>query len=103
MSEEAVAVEASRLMQDARIKARIEELYANLQRALGVSRGTLLRELEEIWKLARERGDIKTLLAVTNSRARLLGFFDQPAKPSSPSQRAALGVFAGCDLGGEGE
>ena len=103
MSDDAVAVEASRLMRDPRIKARIDELRSRLQRSLGVSRATLLRELDEVKDLARERRDVKTLLALIMSKARLLGFLDHPAKPTSPSQREALGAFGAFDLNGEGE
>jgi len=103
MKDEAVAVEASRLMRDPRIKGRIDELRSRLQRALGVSRATLLRELDEVKDLARERRDVKSLLAVTMSKARLLGFLDNPAKPTSDSQREALGVFGAYDLDGNAE
>jgi hypothetical protein len=100
MANEAVATEASRLMRDPRIKARVDELRRNLQRSLGLSRATLLRELEEVQALARQSGDLKTMLAATAAKTRLLGFHDHVAKPTSPSQREAIAAFGIFELDG---
>jgi hypothetical protein len=102
MSDDSVAVEASRLLRDPRVHARIEELRTSLQRSLGVSRATLLREIDEVRELAKTSGDNKTVLAATMSKARILGFLDSPPKPTSPSEREASSMF-GADLSGKGE
>jgi phage terminase small subunit len=102
MSDDSVAVEASRLLRDPRVHARIEELRTSLQRSLGVSRATLLREIDEVRELAKTSGDIKTVLAATMSKARILGFLDSPPKPVSPSEREASSMF-GAELTGQGE
>ena len=87
MSDDTVAVEASRLLRDPRVHARIEELRTSLQRSLGVSRATLLREIDEVRELAKTSGDVKTVLTATMSKARLLGFLDSP--PSRPARASA--------------
>jgi|GEM_PF-1707467 len=102
MSAEAIAVEASRLLRDQRVRERIDELRVSLQRALGISRATLLRELDEVRDLAKGSGDIRTLLNATMSKARLLGFLDHPIKPKSSSERDASPLFV-TDLGGKAE
>jgi hypothetical protein len=102
MSDDAIAVEASRLLRDNRVRERIEELRISLQRSLGVSRAALLREIDEARELAKASGDVKTTLSATMSKARLLGFLDNPAKPVSPSEREASSVF-GADLSGKAE
>ena len=102
MSDDSVAVEASRLLRDPRVHARIEELRTSLQRALGVSRATLLREIDEVRELAKTSGDVKTVLTATMSKARLLGFLDSPPKPTSPSEREASSMF-GAELTGKAE
>ena len=102
MSDDTVAVEASRLLRDPRVHARIEELRTSLQRSLGVSRATLLREIDEVRELAKTSGDVKTVLAATMSKARLLGFLDSPPKPTSPSERQVSNMF-GAELLGKGE
>src|SRR5262245_30335424 len=63
MTDDSVAVEASRLLRDPRVHARIEELRTSLQRALGVSRATLLREIDEVRELAKSNGDVRTVLS----------------------------------------
>ena len=96
MSDGAVSVEAARLMRNPRVQTRIGELRDCLQRILGYSRATLLRELDEVRDLARSRGDLKALLSVTMGKAKILGFLDNPARPRSDSERkgsALLGVF----------
>ncbi len=102
MSDESIAVEASRLLRDHRIRQRIEELRVSLQRSLGISRATLLRELDEVRELAKAGGDVKTVLSATMNKARLLGFLDHPVKPVSPSEREASRIF-GADLNGTAE
>jgi phage terminase small subunit len=102
MSDDSIAVEASRLLRDPRVRARIEELRTSLQRSLGVSRATLLREIDEARELAKTSGDVKTILAATMSKARLLGFLESPVKPMSPSERQAASVF-GAELTGKAE
>jgi phage terminase small subunit len=102
MSDDSVAVEASRLLRDPRVHARIEELRTSLQRSLGVSRATLLREIDEVRELAKTNGDVKTVLTATMSKARLLGFLDNPPKPTSPSEREVSSVF-GAELTGKTE
>jgi hypothetical protein len=102
MNDDSVAVEASRLLRDPRVHARIEELRTSLQRSLGVSRATLLREIDEVRELAKTGGDVKMLLTATMSKARLLGFLDSPPKPTSPSEREASSIF-GADLTGKAE
>jgi phage terminase small subunit len=102
MSDESVAVEASRLLRDQRVRQRIDELRVSLQRSLGISRATLLRELDEVRDLAKVNGDVKTVLSATMGKARLLGFLDHPVKPISPSERDASRIF-GPDLNGTAE
>ena len=102
MSDDSVAVEASRLLRDPRVHARIEELRTSLQRSLGVSRATLLREIDEVRELAKNAGDNRSALAATMSKARILGFLDSPPKPTSPSEREASSIF-GAELTGKGE
>src|SRR5438046_1051375 len=103
MADDSVAVEASRLARDPRIQRRIGELRETLQRSLGVSRGTLLRELDEVKELARSRGDVKALLNVVMSKARLLGYLESPLKPKSPSEIQASSAFGIFDLSGKAE
>jgi hypothetical protein len=102
MSDDSVAVEASRLLRDRRVHSRIEELRTSLQRSLGISRATLLREIDEVRELAKSNGDVRTILSATMSKARLLGFLDSPPKPTSPSEREAASIF-GAELTGKGE
>ena len=102
MADDTIAVEASRLLRDPRVRSRIEELRISLQRSLGISRATLLREIDEARDLARVNGDVKTVLSAIMSKARLLGFLDHTAKPTSQSEREAAGVF-GADLNGKAE
>jgi hypothetical protein len=103
MTDDSIAVEASRLVRDPRIQRRIAELRATLQRALGISRATLLRELDDVKELARSRGDVKALLNVVMSKARLLGFLENPLKPKSPSEIQASSAFGIFDLSGKAE
>jgi hypothetical protein len=90
MNDGAVAVEATRLARRAMVHARIEELRLGLQRSLGYTRATLLRELEEAQQLARQGNDARALLNIVATKARLLGFLDHPAKPKSERQRQPL-------------
>jgi hypothetical protein len=55
MSDEAVSVESARLARHPGVKARVESLRRNLQRVLGVSRGSLLQELSEAQEIARQQ------------------------------------------------
>jgi hypothetical protein len=100
MSDEAIAVEASRLVRDPRVRARVEELRRSLQCSLGLSRATLLRELEEVQALAREKNDLRIMLAAIAAKGKLLGFHDHVARPTSPSQREAMAAFGIFDLDG---
>jgi hypothetical protein len=96
MSDEAVVVEAARLIRHPAVKARVESLRRNLQRVLGVSRGSLLQELSEAQEMARQKGDTKTLAGITMHKARLLGFLQSMPQPKSPGQREAeipFGMF----------
>jgi hypothetical protein len=95
MSNESISVEAARLMQDARIVARIAELRDSMQRALGVSRAGLVREIDDILALARGRNDPKAALACVMAKATILGFLALPARPTSPSERR---MMIGLDL-----
>jgi hypothetical protein len=87
MSAESISVEAARLMQDARIVVRIAELRDSMQRALGVSRAGLVREIDDILTLARDRNDPKAALACIMAKATILGFLALTARPTSPSER----------------
>jgi hypothetical protein len=87
MTDAAVAVEAARLVRHPAVKMRIEALRRNLQRALGYSRGSLLREIEGLQELARQQGDLKAALASIMSKAKLLGFLQHVPQPKSLRQR----------------
>jgi hypothetical protein len=89
MTDAAVGVEAARLVRHPGVKARVESLRRNLQRVLGVSRGSLLQELNEAQEIARQQGDTKTLAAIVMSKAKLLGFLQHVPQPKSPGQREA--------------
>ena len=91
MSDETISVEAARLLRHARVKARIAELRTSLQRCLGVSRATLVHQLDEVIGLARGRSDLKAMLAGIMAKAKLLGFVDAPGRPQSPLERSAFG------------
>jgi phage terminase small subunit len=97
MAPESIAVEAARLMRDRRVKARIETLHQSLQRALGVSRATLLKEIEDIAAAAASRGQLRTALSAIELKVRLLGFADHVPIPVSPSEQAS--AFAVLDAG----
>jgi hypothetical protein len=99
----AVAVEASCLMRDPRIESRIKELRTSLRRSLGVSRASLLRELDEVAELAKTNGDLITQLQVIMSKARLSGFLALPAKPTSPSEKQASAAFGLFEMDGKSE
>ena len=86
MTNEAVSVEAARLMRHPRVKARIVELHDTLQRSLGVSRATLMREIDDVMGLARGQNNVKVLLACVMAKAKLLGFIDAPARPRSANE-----------------
>jgi len=87
MSDASIGVEAARLVRHPGVKARIEVLRRNLQRALGYSRGSLLREIEDLQELARQQGDLKAALAGIMSKAKLLGFLQHVPHPKSLRQR----------------
>jgi phage terminase small subunit len=93
MSPEAVAVEASRLLRDPRVRERIDELRSSLQRSLGISRATLLRELDEVREVAKTNGDVKAALSATMAKAKLLGFLDHAIKPMSSSEIESSRLF----------
>jgi hypothetical protein len=93
MTAEAIAVEASRLQRDPRVRERIDELRSSLQRSLGISRATLLRELDEARQVAKVNGDVKAALSATMAKAKLLGFLDHAIKPMSSSEIEASRVF----------
>jgi hypothetical protein len=103
MSDEAVAVEAARLIRHPAVKARVESLRRNLQRVLGVSRGSLLQELSDAQEMARQQGDTKTLAGIVMSKARLLGFLQSVPQPKSLGQREAEISFGAFDRDAEAE
>ena len=58
MAPDSITTEAQRLLKDKRVQDRITELRNTLQRSLGLSRVSLLMEIDEIKELARGRGDV---------------------------------------------
>jgi hypothetical protein len=96
MGADSISTEAQRLLKDPRIQVRIAELRQTLQTSLGVSRGTLLCEIDEARELARAAGDARTMLNTTLAKAKILGFADHPVRPMNQSERAADRLF---DLG----
>lgn len=103
MSDQAVAVEASRLARDPRVKKRVSELRETLQRTLGISRISLLLELDEVLELARTRADGRTMIAAIVTKGRLCGFFDSLPKPISSSERQAQDMLGEPGFSGRGE
>lgn len=103
MTDATVAVEAARLVRHPGIKARVESLRRNLQRVLGVSRGSLLQELNEAQEIARQQGDAKTLAVIAMHKGRLMGFLQNVPQPKSPSQREAEIPFGMLDQDSDAE
>jgi len=94
MSNEAVSVEAARLLRQKKVRERVAGLRESLQRSLGVSRATLLREINEILTVARAEKNPKAMLSCVMAKARILGFLDAPGRPtSSVERRAPFDVF----------
>jgi hypothetical protein len=91
MSDAAISVEAARLMRNTGVRARIAELRQTLQRSLGVSRATLLREIDAVMDMARAQQNVKTLLGCVMAKAKLLGFLDALGRPTSLSERHVFG------------
>jgi len=87
MSNEAVSVEAARLLRLKKVRERVAELRESLQRSLGVSRATLMREINEVMNVARGGKNAKAMLNCVMAKAKILGFLEAPGRPTSPVER----------------
>ncbi len=87
MSDKTVHEEASRLRKNRKVAARVGELQGGLQHSLGVTRVTILAELEEAKLLARVAGDHRALADLAMKKAKLLGYLSTPPVPKSQRDR----------------
>ena len=87
MSDKTVHEEASRLRKNRKVAARIAELQAKLQHSLGVTRATILAELEEAKQIAKSAGDHRALADLAMKKAKLLGYLSNQPVPKSQRER----------------
>ena len=77
MKPETVNRRAFDLMENSKIKARIEELQAEHRKAHNITVNDLLAELEDARKVAEEKEQASAMIQATMGKAKLLGFDKQ--------------------------
>jgi phage terminase small subunit len=87
MSEKSIHEAASRLKSDSKVTARIHELRENLATHLGVSRASIVAELEEARKIAVRSDNPGAIVRVVMAKAKILGFIDNIPEPLSQRER----------------
>ena len=90
MSDKTVHEEASRLRKNPKVAARIAEVQSELQHSLGVTRATILAELDEAKQIAKSAGDHRALADLAMKKAKLLGYLANQPVPQSQSEREWL-------------
>ena len=80
MKAETIHRKANELMNNGKIRARIEEMQKEHQKRHRVAIGEILAEREEARVIAKEKGNAGAMITATLGKAKLLGIEKQEAK-----------------------